>query len=230
MLWQSQYLSQGRDGKSQKYIKNSCIPELYAGVDYKSGAWLVGAGIEMISLKPRTTSAVDGKEYKVDERVTSLSYEVHMKYRGENWQVAAKSVLGYNLTHTSMLGGYGVKSVDGRTGEQSYSPNRNSSSWVNVVYGKKWKPALFFGYMKNLGTSDGVSKMYGTGIQCRPVGQRQCRTDLQCPSLEVRCGIQPHLGLVWFAGQGGRKDNGYPFRFQQPPGGDRHVYVLISIC
>lgn len=196
VLWQSQYLSQGPDGKSQKYIKNSCIPELYAGVDYKSGAWLVGAGIEMISLKPRTASVVDGKEYKVDERVTSLSYEVHMKYRGENWQVAAKSVLGSNLTHTSMLGGYGVKSVDGRTGEQSYSPNRNSSSWVNVVYGKKWKPALFFGYMKNLGTSDGVSKMYGTGTNVDQLVSGSAELTYNVPHWKF--GVEYNLTSAWY--------------------------------
>ena len=34
-IWQSQYLSQGPDGKSQKYIKESCIPEIYIGADYK---------------------------------------------------------------------------------------------------------------------------------------------------------------------------------------------------
>jgi hypothetical protein len=86
-----------------------------------------------------------------------------MKYTSPLWYIAAKSVLGSNLTQTSMLGGYGVKSVDEVTGEQKYSPNRNSSSWVNVVYGKKWKGGVFFGYMKNLGTDDAVSKMYGTG-------------------------------------------------------------------
>lgn len=148
-LWQSQYLSQGPEGKSQKYIKNSCVPEIYAGIDYKHKGLLIGAGIEMVSLTPRTQATVEDKIYKVSERITSLSYEVHMKYNSEKWLVAAKSVLGSNLTQTSMLGGYGIKSIDPRTGEQEYSPNRNSSSWINIVYGKTWKPAIFFGYMKN---------------------------------------------------------------------------------
>lgn len=147
-LWQSQYLSQGPEGKSQKYIKNSCVPEIYAGIDYKHKGLLIGAGIEMVSLTPRTQATVEDKIYKVSERITSLSYEVHMKYNSEKWLVAAKSVLGSNLTQTSMLGGYGIKSIDPRTGEQEYSPNRNSSSWINIVYGKTWKPAIFFGYMK----------------------------------------------------------------------------------
>ena len=42
-LWQSQYLSQGPEGKSQKYIKNSCVPEIYAGIDYKHKGLLIGA-------------------------------------------------------------------------------------------------------------------------------------------------------------------------------------------
>lgn len=167
-VWQSQYLSNGPDGKSNKYIKNSCIPEFYFGADYKTSNFIIGAGVDVLSLVPRTQSTVTTEDgtaltYKVDERITTISGEVYMKYTSPLWYIAAKSVLGSNLTQTSMLGGYGVKSVDEVTGEQKYSPNRNSSSWVNVVYGKKWKGGVFFGYMKNLGTDDAVSKMYGTG-------------------------------------------------------------------
>ena len=167
-VWQSQYLSNGPDWKSNKYIKNSCIPEFYFGADYKTSNFIIGAGVDVLSLVPRTQSTVTTEDgtvltYKVDERITTISGEVLMKYTSPLWYIAAKSVLGSNLTQTSMLGGYGVKSVNEVTGEQKYSPNRNSSSWVNVVYGKKWKGGVFFGYMKNLGTDDAVSKMYGTG-------------------------------------------------------------------
>lgn len=172
-IWQSQYLSQGIDPdkplaskKSQDYIKNSCVPELYAGIDYKNSNWLAGAGIELLSLKPRTQSKINNEIYKVDERITTLSYEAHAKYTNKDWFVGAKTVLGSNLTQTSMLGGFGIKSVDGRTGEQEYTPIRFSSSWLNVVYGQKWKPGIFLGYAKNLGTSDALvdkTPLYGTG-------------------------------------------------------------------
>lgn len=166
VIWQSQYLSVGLGNvKSQNYIKNSCVPEFYVGMDYKSVNWLVGAGIELLSLKPRTESTVDGKTYKVNERLTTLSYEAHLKYTGKDWFVGAKTVLGSNLTQTSMLGGYGIKFVDAHTGEMEYTPIRVSSTWVNAVYGRKWKPGIFLGYVKNLGTSDElVSKtLCGTG-------------------------------------------------------------------
>ena len=41
--------------------------------------------------------------------------------------------------------------------------NAVSYTHLNIAYGKKWKPAVFLGYLKNLGTSDEISKMYGTG-------------------------------------------------------------------
>lgn len=165
-VWQSQYLSQGPAGKSQEYMKKGCLPELYIGADYKNGGLLAGAGIEFLSLKPRTEAmGENGKKYKVDERITTLSYEAHVKYTNKDWFVGAKSVLGSNLTQASGLGGFGIKSLDERTGEQEYTPIRVSSSWLNVVYGRKWKPGIFAGYAKNLGTSDELvsSKLYGTG-------------------------------------------------------------------
>ena len=195
-LWQSQYLSQGPEGKSQKYIKNSCVPEIYAGIDYKHKGLLIGAGIEMVSLTPRTQATVEDKIYKVSERITSLSYEVHMKYNSEKWLVAAKSVLGSNLTQTSMLGGYGIKSIDPRTGEQEYSPNRNSSSWINIVYGKTWKPAIFFGYMNNLGRSDAVTNMYGTGTNVDQLLSGTAELTYNVPHWKL--GVEYNLTSAWY--------------------------------
>lgn len=167
LLWQSQYLSQGPAGKSQAYIKNSCIPEVYVGADYKSENLLAGAGIELLSLKPRTQATREnGHTYKVNERITTLSYEAHVKYINKDWFLGAKTVLGSNLTQASGLGGFGIKSTDDRTGEQKYTPITVSSTWVNAVYGQKWKPGIFIGYAKNLGTSNELeagSKLYGTG-------------------------------------------------------------------
>lgn len=187
LVWQSQYLSQGIDPsspllskKSQEYLKKSCIPEIYAGIDYKSGGFLAGVGVEMLSMRPRTESTWEDlvydptidrtafvtRRHTVDERITTLSYEAHVKYTNKDWFIGAKSVLGSNLTQASGLGGFGIKSIDKETREQEYTPIRVSSSWVNVVYGQKWKPGIFVGYAKNLGTSDAVvegSTLYGTG-------------------------------------------------------------------
>ena len=175
LVWQSQFKSHGPtadDGtgkgnaRNQYPHKNSTIPEIALGIDYKANGWIAGVGIDMLSIAPRTKAiGADETTYKVDERLTTVSYEAHLKYQKDKLFFAAKSVLGANFTHTSMLGGYGIKAEDAKTGEREYTPFRNSSNWINIVYGKKWKPGVFFGYIKNLGTADDMisSTVYGTG-------------------------------------------------------------------
>lgn len=198
-VWQSQYLSQGPAGKSQEYIKKGCIPEVYIGANYKEGGWLAGAGIEMLSLKPRTeATGENGKSYKVNERITTLSYEAHVKYTDKNWFVGAKSVLGSNLTQASGLGGFGIKSVDERTGKQKYTPIRFSSSWLNVVYGQKWKPGVFVGYAKNLGTSDALvsEKLYGTGTNLDQLMTAGAELTYNVPHWKF--GLEYTLSSAWY--------------------------------
>ena len=140
---------------------------------------MAGVGIEMLSLKPRTeATGENNKKFQVDERITTLSYEAHVKYTNKDWFVGAKSVLGSNLTQASGLGGFGVKSVNERTGEQKYTPIRFSSSWLNVVYGQKWKPGVFVGYAKNLGTSD---ELYAPMEKHNYMVQVQISTNLSLP-------------------------------------------------
>lgn len=168
-VWQSQYLSvgpktntPGETGtqKSQEFIKKSCVPEFYLGMDYKRPGLIAGAGVHVSSITPRTQSEMTDATYFVDERVTGVSGEAHVKYTHNDWLVSGKTVLGTNLTQTSTVGGYGIVSIDENTGKQQYAPLRVSSTWVNVAYGKKWRPALFFGYLKNLGATKDVP--YGT--------------------------------------------------------------------
>lgn len=164
-IWQLQYLSAGPNGKSEEYIKNSCTPEIYAGVNYKTSKWLAGAGIEILSLTPRVQNTIENKIYKVSERITTFSPEAHFKYTGNDWMIAGKTLLASNLTQCSMLGGYGVTSIIPQTGEQEYTPFRNSASWLNIVYGGKWKPGIFLGYIKNLGTTQEIAgPTYGVGV------------------------------------------------------------------
>lgn len=166
-LWQLIYLTVGAEGKSEKYIKDGVLPELYAGLDYKADNWLVGGGVDMTSIKPRLQSVMSGKTYKVDERLTGFSYDLHAKYSTKDFSVSAKSVLAENQTHTTMIGGFGVSAIDPVTGQQDYVPFRHSTSWLNLVYGSKYQSSLFAGYTKNLGTSKSLTvadNVYGLGL------------------------------------------------------------------
>ncbi|MDY5814034.1 MAG: hypothetical protein SPJ97_05875 [Bacteroides sp.] len=175
-VWQSQFLSQGIDPtnatkavRSQAFLKKGLWPECYTGVDYKRGPWSWGGGVEVLSLKPRTNSIMpDGKIYSVNERITTVSCELHGSYTTPHWFVAGKSVWGANLTQTLSLGGFGISNIDSATGRQEYTPLRYSTSWINAVHGVKWKKGIFAGYAKNLGTSQPLATgtvLYGTGTE-----------------------------------------------------------------
>lgn len=222
-LWQLQYLSAGPDGKSEAYIKNSCVPEIYVGVDYKKTGWIAGAGMELLSLKPRRQSEIDGKIYKVDERVTSLSFEAHAKYTSRDWLVAAKTLMASNLTQASMLGGYAVTAVDARTGEQSYTPYRHSVTWLNIVYGTKWKPGVFVGYMKNLGTGEAITDdMYGVGLDVDQLFTTHWQLSYNLPHWKL--GIEYTPSIAWY---GDRDDANGRIRSTHSVTNHRILGVLI---
>lgn len=168
-VWQLQYLSAGPglDGetvKSESFIKNSCIPELYFGIDYWGARWTVGAGVDLLSIRPRTAAVENDQVYKVSERLTTLSPEAHFKYTGNDWTVAAKTILASNLTQCSMLGGFAVAD-NYEHGERDYTPFRHWANWLNVTYGRTWKPGVYLGVLKNLGTKEPVAgNVYGVGL------------------------------------------------------------------
>lgn len=196
-LWQLQYLSAGPKGKSEDYIKNSCAPEFFAGIDYKTSNWTVGGGLEVLSLVPRTQNEVNGNIFKLNERITSLSTEVHLRYKQDNLLVMAKSLLTSNLTQTCTLGGYGVTSIDKRTGEQKYSPYRFSSTWLNIVYGKVWKPGIFMGYLKNLGAKDPiVGQTYGVGLDVAQLFTTNLQLSYNLPNWKL--GMEYSPSIAWY--------------------------------
>jgi len=166
-LYQLVYLSTGPAGKTENYTKNGVLPELYLGADYKNGNFLFGGGADMISLKPRTEATANSGVYRVNERITSFSYELHTKYTYNIFQISGKTLIAENQTHNTMLGGFGVTATDPRTGKQEYTPFRHSTSWLNVVIGKEYQGSLFAGFTKNLGVSEkleSAGKLYGTGL------------------------------------------------------------------
>ena len=142
---------------------------MYIGIDYHRGGCIAGLRIDFFSLMPITkvditvneNGILENKVYKTRERVNSLSYEAYAKYTADDWFVSAKTVLGSNLTQTLMVGGYGVTSTNSLNGHETYAPIRNSTTCINALYCKKWKPGIFVGYMKNLGTGVKVSNLYG---------------------------------------------------------------------
>ncbi len=205
-LCQLQYNSSGPNSDStgqttsNEFMRNSCIPEFYAGVDYTSGGWLFGGGVNILTLAPRTQSEKNGDIYKVDESMSAVSGEAHMRYYGKKLKIGMKSIFASALDHTMLIGGYGVtEEVDSVTGEQSYTPIRNSTTWLNVTYGTTWCPTLYVGYTKNLGTSEellDVDKIYGYGADIDQLLGVNLGLSYNKPSWSV--GVEYSTTTAWY--------------------------------
>ena len=150
-LWQMQYTSMGPAGSSADYIKYSCVPELYAGVTFKSNGFLMRLGADVLSIKPRTKGEYAGHAIKVSDRITTASLFAYAQYNKDLFSVKAKTTYGSAGEHMGLMSGYAKVGED--DGHWRYSPLHSSSSWVSFSYGKKVQCVLLLGYMKNLGLS-----------------------------------------------------------------------------
>lgn len=168
-MWQMQYLSIGPDGQSAEYIAYSKTPEAYLGLSVHDKGFLMRAGVDVLSIKPRQIGKViptpgDTVSVKVSDRITTFSPFIFLQYRQGNFSIKAKSVFAEAGEHMNMNGGYGVKAVNA-DGSWEYTPTLTSSSWVSIVYGGKvgkqedkqpqrLQGILFGGYVHNFGTKD----------------------------------------------------------------------------
>ena len=161
-IWQMQYQSSGPIGASAMYMKYGKTPEIYAGVTYKSKGFLLRAGADFLSIKPRVFGTLDGATVKVSDRKTSLLYYVYGQYSHKNFAVKAKTTFGEGGEHMNLMSGY-AKVGENYDGSWEYASLRNSSSWLSLSYGKKWQGVLFLGYLKNLGLADVASAPLAKG-------------------------------------------------------------------
>ena len=151
-IWQMQYTSTGPDGKSASYIKYGNTPEMYLGVNLKTGGLLLRAGVDVLSIKPRVFGVnADNKTVKVKDRITTVTPFFFLKYATDNFSVKFKTVFAEAGEHVNLNGGYGLSKIND-DGSWEYTPSRNSSSWLSICVGKKVQGILFAGYVKNFGT------------------------------------------------------------------------------
>jgi hypothetical protein len=73
-LYEMQYVSDGPLGKSNVYMKNAVLPNLFLGIENRNEHWLLGAGADYKMLRPRTESTIGTTSlvYKVSEKISSF--------------------------------------------------------------------------------------------------------------------------------------------------------------
>ncbi len=157
--------------KSESYSRNAGIPEMIANIELNNGGFTLGAGASLKYIRPTlyTIEIVPGKDlkrYVTNEKVQSLSFVGYTQYAKKMFVIRAKAVLGQNMTHLNIPGGFGVKTLAPTTGAMTYTPYNTLTTFINAVYGTKYQVGVFGGYLKNLGTADAL---YNFGTQAAPV-------------------------------------------------------------
>ena len=177
-LYQYQYTSYGPKGSSYDYARNAIVPEIYLQAMYKNDRFQAGAGVDILTLKPRqdyewgvTDSNGNpvlnaaGEQQKAtfkckEDMVVSFTPNVFASYKGDKWGFKTRVTYAQNAAHMSMISGYAVTGIKAN-GEQEYSSLRSLSGWVDITYKQRLKTGVltwcwFGGYTKNLGCKDDI--------------------------------------------------------------------------
>lgn len=179
--------SNGPDGASPKYLRNSMIPEGCFQVQFgkKPGDnrvdYLVGASCSYLILTPRLSTEVVDKpacdsvknnevvhydavifSYATKTTTTAFSVNFFSKLKLPLLTMKLGGVLAQNSFAYNMTGGYVVKSLtDSLTGSVDYAPVTTGSVWGEIkTNGVQWQTGIYAGYSKNLGAGTMVTGPY----------------------------------------------------------------------
>ena len=160
-LYQYQYTSYGPDGASFNYARNAAVPEMYLQAMYKNDNFMIGAGIDILTLKPRQSYTLSAETYKCNENLfTSFSPTIFASYKKDNWNFKGRITYAQNAAHMSMISGYAVTKIK-ENGEQEYGSINSIGGWFDYTYKEQLKKGYltwcwFVGYTKNLGCKDDI--------------------------------------------------------------------------
>jgi len=161
VLTQRDFQSNGPNGYSSSYLRNSIIPNLNAQLQYKSENVFIGGGIDYKKLIP---SLVTSKDFKTDASISTISANAYAKFNIDPVILKLQGVYGSNLSDLFQLGGYAVKSTNPIDGSEEYTPLRSFTTWSEISTGKEIEYGIFFGYSKTLGADDNITgNYYGRG-------------------------------------------------------------------
>ncbi len=168
-LSQRDFASSGPEGTSSVYIRNAAMPELNlkAQVSSKNAGTgletLFGVGADYMRIAPRR---VTDAGYRTGESLGSAAVMAYGKLRTRGWTFKAEGVYGQNLSHLTMIGGYGVERIaDPVLMTRDYVPLETFSAWAEAhTNGALWQGGVFGAFARNLGASGTLAgPSYGRG-------------------------------------------------------------------
>lgn len=153
--------SDGPNGLSPVYMRNSLVPNAHLQLQHKSEHHIYGLAADYKFLQPRLETVAG---IKTNESIGSYAFMAYYKYIRQKFHWSAKTIYGQNLTEHLMMGGYAIREVDSLSMKESFTPSNHMNIWSFLSYGKKIQFTLYGGFVKNLGTTHNYTgKYFGRG-------------------------------------------------------------------
>ena len=143
-------ISDGPDGPSSTYIRNALIPNLHVQIHGLFGDHVTGVGVDYKRLRPRI---VTNNDFKTSESINSIVAIGFLSLNFPTFFIHTKISYAQNAREYTSFGGYAVHSINPVTDERTYTNISIATIWSEFVYRKhkKIEPAIFIGFLKNLG-------------------------------------------------------------------------------
>jgi len=162
---QRDFVSNGPDGPSSKYLRNSSLPELNLRMEYEKknsdNGTTILAGVTG-NYKMLTPRLITDSLYKTNQKASSLAGMAYFKIVVPSVTVKLGCIYAQDAHDLTMIGGYAIEKVtDATTMQVKYTPIGTMSAWFDVnTNNKVWQIGLFGGYSKNLGAGSNLAGTY----------------------------------------------------------------------
>ena len=150
----------GPIGLSNKYFRDSIMPNFHfqTRIKWDTAQNYIGAGIDIMRTVPRLVSNLNYKEVNPFNALSAILYS---RFHYNNIVLYSKFTYAENADVWDMIGGFAVHTQDPSTDIRTYIPLRTVSFWSELIFQGKIEPALFMGFVKNLGASERIIQQIG---------------------------------------------------------------------
>ena len=227
-------MSQGLNGASTEYARNSCIPEFNLQLRYKNERLFVGIAGNLLTIKPRKTiTDVFGNVTTTDKLLSTPSATAFVRYDWNNWTIKGQALVNDNLYEGCSMGGYMEHYLEeAGTGKVNYNylPWHYTTLWAD--FGRStghWRPGLFMGFGVNndFGYKTlPVDKIYGRGYDLEYLYRIQPRI-----TYSTNIGLSFTAEVEYTYAQYGKEafDGAFNYYEHDNAGGVDHLRLMLDI-
>lgn len=169
---QRDFTIDGPDGYSNKYVRNSGIPEASFGINYSTPQFYAGVAASAKTFRPFTYYSVGTDKYINEDKATTISATGNIKVKIDKFQIKAQGNYFQNNPDFLTVGGYGIKSIDNVNHTYEFTPISAVAGWMELMYKDEWEFGIVGGYLQNLGAADDIApsgSVYGRGLDIEKI-------------------------------------------------------------